>query len=191
MELKKTVDSLFLPYVNKPARYLGNEHHVIIKQPEAGIVRVALCFPDLYEAGIRNLGFEQLYHTFNAIPQVWAERVYAPGSDGESLMRKHAIPLFSLESKTALANFRALCFYVPERLTYTNILNMLDLGGIPFRSAARPPEAPLVLGFGPVCDNPEPLAEFMDGFVFGDVPAVWDTIAGLLRESPPATGRRF
>lgn len=185
MELRKTVDSSFLPYVNKPARYLGNEHNVIIKQPEAGILRVALCFPDLYEAGIRSLGFEQLYHAFNANPQVWAERVYAPGFDGESLMRKHAIPLFSLESKTALADFRVLCFYVPERLTYTNLLNMLDLGGIPFRSAARPPEAPLVLVFGPVCDNPEPLAEFIDGFVFGDVPAVWDSIAGLLREAPP------
>ena len=185
MELKKTVDSSFLPYVNKPARYLGNEHNVIIKQPEAGVLRIALCFPDLYEAGIRSLGFEQLYHALNAIPQVWAERVYAPASDGESLMRRHTIPLFALESKTALADFRALCFYVPERLTYTNILNMLDLGGIPFRSAARPPEAPLVLGVGPVCDNPEPLAEFMDGFIFGDLPAVWETIAGLLRESPP------
>ena len=88
MELKKTVDSSFLPYVIKPARYLGNEHNVIIKQPETGVLRIALCFPDLYEAGIRSLGFEQLYHALNAIPQVWAERVYAPASDGESLMRK-------------------------------------------------------------------------------------------------------
>ena len=116
MELRKIVDGSFLPYVSKPARYLGNENNVILKQPAADLLQVALCYTNFYESGIRNLGFEQLYHAFNALPHVWAERVYAPGPDGESLMRKHHIPLFSLESKTALADFPVIGFYRPIRI---------------------------------------------------------------------------
>ena len=110
MELKSKIDNELLPFVNKPTRYLGNEYNTVLKDLHATDFRVALCFPDLYDLGIQNITYELLYHLLNAQPNIWAERVYAPGIDAEQVMLNADIPLFSLESKTALMSLIWLRF---------------------------------------------------------------------------------
>jgi radical SAM-linked protein len=168
MELKTRVDNEFLPFVTKPSRYLGNEFNAVSKDSQAVDLRIALCFPDMYEAGIRSVSFEVLYHYLNSHPKLWAERFYAPWIDAESLLRRTKIPLFSWESKTALGDFDLIIFYYPGKLTFTNMLTMLELGGIPLKSMERQVGMPLVMGTGPALNNPEPLAFFWDALIIGD-----------------------
>ncbi|UCF64570.1 MAG: TIGR03960 family B12-binding radical SAM protein [bacterium] len=168
MDLNLKVEKEFLPFVNKPGRYIGNEYNVTIKDASQVDVRVALAFPDVYELGMSYVGFDILYHVLNSQPEIWAERVYAPWFDGEEVLREKNIPLFSLESRTSLADFDWIGFTLQYELTYSNILNMLSLAGIPLRSKDRHGKWPLVVGGGPSTYNPEPLAEFFDAFLLGD-----------------------
>ncbi|RLC91661.1 MAG: B12-binding domain-containing radical SAM protein, partial [Chloroflexi bacterium] len=154
--------------VSRPARYTGGEWNSIVKDWDAAEVRVALAYPDIYEIGMSNLALPILYDLLNRQPGVLAERVYAPWVDMESAMRQTGIPLLSLESKRPLAEFDVIGFSLGYELTYTNVLNMLDLAGIPVRASDRAESHPLVIAGGSCAFNPEPMADFMDLFVIGD-----------------------
>jgi radical SAM family uncharacterized protein/radical SAM-linked protein len=169
-----------LPLVEKPGRYLGNERGVVRKAPDAVAVRVALAFPEVYEIAQSHLGLQILYDVLNARPDVAAERAYAPWPDLEALLRARGLPLVSLESHTALRDFDVVGFSLQYELTYTNLLTMLELGGIPLRAAARGAGDPLVIAGGPCAFNPEPLAPFLDAVVLGDgEEAVLDVVAAV------------
>lgn len=157
-----------LPRVTKPARYTGGEFNAVLKDHAGVDVKFALAFPDVYEIGMSNLGLRILYHVLNRRDDTAAERVFAPWVDMEAEMREHGLELFTLESRTPLREFDVLGFSLGYELTYTNVLNMLDLAGIPVRSAERGDEWPLVIAGGCCTFNPEPMAEFMDAFVIGE-----------------------
>lgn len=162
------LEQRILPRVNKPGRYLGNEINVVRKPFDEAELRVALAFPDVYEMGMSYLGFDILYHLLNREPWIVAERVYAPWVDMEEALRRHRVPLFSLESKHPLADFDIVGFTLQYELHYTAVLNMLDLGGIPLRASQRQALTPIVLAGGPCAFNPEPMADFVDAFLIGD-----------------------
>ena len=159
---------VILPRVQKPARYTGGEWNAIRKDPATVRARLALCYPDSYEVGMSHLGLQVLYHVLNSHPDFAAERCFAPWPDMEQELRSRGLPLFSLESRTPLREFNAIGITLPYELTYTNVLNMLDLAGVPVRSADRGPGDPLVIGGGPGAVNPEPLADFFDGILIGE-----------------------
>jgi len=154
--------------VSKPARYTGGEWNSIVKDWQATPVRIVLAFPDVYEVGMSNLALPILYKILNDQPDVLAERVYAPWIDMETLLRKHNIPLFSLETKHPLTDFDIIGFSLGYELTYTNILNMLDLAKIPLFSHQRKDSQPLIIAGGSCALNPEPMADFTDLFVIGE-----------------------
>jgi radical SAM family uncharacterized protein len=154
--------------VRKPARYFGREINAIQKPFQEVKVHLALVYPDLYEVGMSHLGLKILYSLANSLPGVYAERVFAPALDMEKKLQERNIPLFSLETFTALHRFDLVGFTLQYELTYTTILNMLKLGGIPLRSEERTIGDPFVIGGGPLAVNPEPLAPFFDFIVIGD-----------------------
>ena len=157
----------FLPFVLKPGRYVGNELNVIEKE-HPGKVKFALSYPDAYEIGMSYMGLSILYHLINKRPDSVAERVFAPWTDAEKILRDRKIPLFSLESHTPLKEFDILGFSLSYELTYTNVLNILDLSGIPVFSKHRGEDDPLIIAGGCCASNPEPMADFIDLFVLGD-----------------------
>jgi radical SAM family uncharacterized protein/radical SAM-linked protein len=183
MNLDRILRDEILPRVQKPSRYLGNELNAARAAPEPGDVRIALAFPDLYDVGLSNLGLLILYGILNRLPGVSAERTYAPAADLEEKMRARGLPLFSWESRTPLSDFDAIGFTIQYELSATNILNMLDLAGLPLRAADRTDSHPLVLAGGPCVCNPEPYAYFMDAFVIGDGEDAVVELAGFLRET--------
>jgi radical SAM family uncharacterized protein len=154
--------------VQKPARYLGREINVIQKDPGNVKTRLALVFPDLYEVGMSHLGLKILYGLANQREDVYAERFFAPAGDLEGILRQRGIYLFSLETHTPLHSFDLVGFTLQYELSYTTILKMLSLGGVPLRAAQRRAGDPFVMGGGPLALNPEPLAPFFDFFVLGD-----------------------
>ena len=154
--------------VSKPARYTGGEWNSITKDWKSTPVRVALCYPDAYEIGMSNLAIPILYEILNRQPDVLAERVFAPWTDMEAVLREQAIPLFSLESKHPLGEFDIIGFSLGYELTYTNVLNILDLAQIPLFSHERDSSHPLVIAGGSCALNPEPVADFIDLFVIGE-----------------------
>ena len=158
----------FLTRVSRPARYVGGEHGEIRKDWEAARCRLCLAFPDAYEVGMSHLGLRILYDGVNAEDGLLAERCYAPWHDMEAELRARGEPLRSLESWRALSEFDMVGFSLQFELTYTNVLAMLDLGGIPLRSSERGEEDPLVIAGGPVATHAEPMAPFVDAFVVGD-----------------------
>lgn len=164
---KKRLESLFLR-VQKPARYTGGELNSVQKDALAMDVRIAFCFPDLYEVGMSHLGMKILYGLYNADETTWCERVFAPDEDMEILMRENGIPLYGLESRDAIADFDVIAFTLQYEMSYTGVLNMLDLAGVPLRAADRDENHPLVIGGGPCACNPEPLADFFDIFILGE-----------------------
>jgi len=180
--LKKIFLDEILPFVSKPGRYLGNEWNAVHKDWESVQVKVALCYPDVYELGMSNLGLQILYSIINQREDSLAERVYAPGLDMEEILRKRGIPLFSLESRRPLGDFDIIGFTLQHELSYTNILNILNLGGIPLRSRDRDGNFPLIIAGGPCASNPEPLADFVDAFVLGDGEDVIGEIVDTYRE---------
>ena len=182
MNLAEILSDEILPLVEKPSRYLGNELNTVHKDPAAVAVRLALIFPDLYDLGLGNLGLHILYACLNAVEGVWAERAYAPGADLEAILRARGLPLFANESKDSLGLFDGLGFTLQSELTYTNILNIIDLAGIPLRTAERGEGHPLTFAGGPAVFNPEPLAPFMDFFVIGDGEEAVVELAETLRE---------
>lgn len=167
--------------VEKPSRYLGTEVNSVHKDRATVSVRLALCFPDLYDIGLGNLGLHILYGILNAVDGVWAERVYAPARDMEQALRAAGLPLFALESKDALGDFDGIGFTLQSELTFTNILNVIDLAGLPLRTADRREHDPLTFAGGPAVFNPEPLAPFIDFFVIGDGEDIVLEIADVFR----------
>ena len=174
------LDSI-LSRVTKPARYSGGEWNTIVKDWDRVDVKVALAYPDLYEVGMSNLGLAILYDILNSEPHILAERVYAPWIDMESEMRANGIPLFSLESKRPLREFDIIGFSLGYELTYTNVLNMLDLAGIPVAASERGDSYPLIIAGGSCALNPEPMADFIDLFVLGEGEEVLLELIELLR----------
>ena len=166
MEKELTID--ILSSVQKPARYTGGEFGSIIKPAEETEVTIALAFPDVYEVGMSYLGFKILYHLLNKEAGVQAERVYAPWIDMEAKMRERNIPLRTLETEKTLAECDIVGFTLQYELSYTNILNMLELGGVPVLAAERGEEDPFVIVGGPCVYNPEPLADFFDFAIIGE-----------------------
>jgi radical SAM family uncharacterized protein len=157
-----------LPRVSKPARYTGGEWNAVVKDWDGTPIRVALAFPDVYEIGMSNLGLTILYDILNRQPDVLCERAFAPWTDMEEAMRQAGIPLFSLETRHALTDFDVIGFSLGYELSYTNVLNMLDLAGLPPLAARRRRALPLVIAGGSGALNPEPLADFIDVFALGD-----------------------
>ena len=154
--------------VQKPGRYSGGEINSVIKDKKQVDVRFAFCFPDTYEIGMSHLGMKILYSQFNSREDIWCERVFAPWVDFEEKMREHNIPLFALESRDSIRDFDFIGFTLQYELSYTNVLNMLDLAGVPLRSEERKDLSPLVVAGGPCVCNAEPLADFVDLFFLGE-----------------------
>jgi radical SAM family uncharacterized protein len=167
LDANETLDRI-LPTVSKPARYTGGEWNSVVKNWSACNVHWVLAFPDIYEIGMSNLGLAILYDRLNRTDGVLAERVYAPWVDMEGAMRAAGLPLFSLESRHPLAEFDIVGFGLPYEQLYTNLLNMLDLAGLPVLAAERDERHPLVIAGGGAAYNPEPMADFVDAFVVGD-----------------------
>jgi len=172
-----------LSRVQKPARYTGGEYGQVIKDKSGVEVRMALCFPDTYEIGMSNLGIRLLYGILNEPSWLWCERVFAPWFDMEAQMRGHGLPLYALESGDAVSGFDALGFSLGYEMAYTSVLNLLDLAGLPLRSADRQGLTPLVFAGGACCCNPEPLAPFLDLFVVGEGEELDLEVLRLLRRA--------
>ena len=166
MNLSDRIDELLMQ-VEKPVRYVGGEFGSIEKDASQVEVRYAFLFPDTYEVGMSHLGMKILYHTINKRPDAWCERVFAPWVDMEEQMRSHQIPLFALESRTPISEFDLLGITLQYEMSFSNILNCLDLAGIALHADERT-EGPFVICGGPCAFNPEPLAPFVDLFVLGD-----------------------
>ncbi len=170
-----------LPLVGKPARYTNNEHNAVHKNWDSVDVTMVLAFPDIYEVGMGHLGFKILYHLINQRSDALAERVYAPWVDMEERMRNADIPLFALESKRSIADFDIIRFTLQYEMSYTNILNMLDLAGIPRNSTARTDKDPLVIAGGPCAFNVEPMAPFFDAVVLGEAEEVMHEVLDAVK----------
>ena len=154
--------------VQKPGRYSGGEINSVIKDKEKVDIRFAFCFPDTYEIGMSHLGMKILYSQFNSREDIWCERVFAPWVDFEEVLRENNIPLFALESRDPIKDFDIIGFTLQYEMAYTNVLNMLDLAGLPLRSKDRKDLSPLVVAGGPCVCNPEPLSDFIDLFFIGE-----------------------
>lgn len=165
--LNQDVEKLLLK-VQKPGRYVGGEPGSVIKDKKEVDVRFAFCFPDTYEVGMSHLGMKILYSQFNGQPHIWCERVFAPWTDMEQLMRENSLPLYALESGDPIGEFDFIGFTLQYELSYTNVLNMLSLGGVPLRSKDREELFNIVVAGGPCACNPEPMAEFIDLFFIGE-----------------------
>ncbi|MBM6884432.1 TIGR03960 family B12-binding radical SAM protein [Pseudoflavonifractor phocaeensis] len=180
--MNRTLEHI-LPRVQKPARYTGGEYNAVAKDRRSVDVRYALCFPDTYEIGMSNLGMRILYGVMNEMEGVWCERVFAPWLDMEEEMRREGILLYGLESGDAISDFDLIGFSLGYEMAYTNVLNMLDLAGLPLRSEERCDLAPIVVAGGTCAYNPEPLAPFVDLFVLGEGEEVSQDIIHLYRKA--------
>ena len=165
--------------VQKPARYLGNEANAVYKDRGKVDIRFAMCFPDVYEVGMSHLGIQILYDMFNRREDTWCERVYSPWLDLDKILRDRKIPLFALESQDPIRDFDFLGITLQFELCYTNVLQILDLSGIPLRASERDESYPIVIGGGPCSYNPEPIAEFFDMFYIGEGEVVYDQLLDL------------
>lgn len=165
--LKDKIEKLLLD-VKTPSRYIGGELNSVVKDKNKVDMRFAFCFPDTYEIGMSHLGMKILYSLTNERENFWCERVFAPDVDFEKLMRENDIPLYGLESLEPIKNFDFIGFTIQYEMCYTNILNMLDLAGVPVKAKDRTALSPIVIGGGPCVCNPEPIAEFFDMFILGE-----------------------
>lgn len=166
--IKEFIYGELLPKVEKPGRYIGTEWNSIHKDPESVDIRFAFCFPDVYEVGMSHLGMKILYHLLNDQQDIFCERVFAPWPDMEEEMRKNNVRLFGLESRDYIDGFDFVGFTLQYEMSYTNIVNMLDLAGIPIRSGDRSEGHPFVVAGGPCAYNPEPLYDIVDFFMLGE-----------------------
>ena len=171
-----------LMQVEKPARYIGNEVNAVMKNPEEVEVRFAMCFPDVYEIGMSHLGIQILYDMLNSFEDVWCERVYSPWVDLDRIMREKHIPLFALESQDPIKEFDFLGITIQYEMCYTNILQVLDLSGIPLLAKDRTGKDPIVIGGGPCTYNPEPIADFFDIFYIGEGEPRYRELIDLYKE---------
>ncbi len=168
--------------VEKPARYIGNEVNAVVKDKDKVKIRFAMCFPDVYEIGMSHLGIQILYDMFNAMEDVWCERVYSPWVDLDAIMREEKIPLFALESQDPVKEFDFLGITIQYEMCYTNILQVLDLAQIPLLAQERGEDCPIVIGGGPCTYNPEPIADFFDLFYIGEGETQYRSLLDLYKE---------
>jgi radical SAM family uncharacterized protein len=181
--IAQRVERELLPFVRKPARYIGGEVNQVRKDLSRRDLTVALCFPDVYEIGMSNTGMPILYHILNQMENVAAERVFAPWTDAEEILRQRQIPLFSLESKATVASFDVIGFGLTNELCYTNVLNLLDLAGLSIRRSDRAEADPLIIAGGGMANCCEPMADFIDLFVLGEGEEAVVELANLLIEA--------
>ncbi|MFA5142811.1 MAG: TIGR03960 family B12-binding radical SAM protein [Candidatus Omnitrophota bacterium] len=179
----KTKFEELLLTVQKPGRYIGGEWNAVKKEWTPDKVKFLLAFPDVYEVGMSNLGMKILYGILNERGDCIAERVFSPWPDFEAVLRANALALFSLESRKPLREFDIIGFNLSYELSYTNVLNILDLGGIAKTASARVDADPLIIAGGPACFNPEPMADFIDAFVIGDGEEVVGEIVDLFKDA--------
>ena len=179
---KLALDDEILLTIEKPARYIGNEVNAVMKDKSEVAVRFAMCFPDVYEIGMSHLGIQILYDMFNQRDDIWCERVYSPWPDMDKVMRDKKIPLFALESQDPVKDFDFLGITIQYEMCYTNILQILDLSGIPLEAKERTWDDPIVIGGGPCSYNPEPLAQFFDIFYIGEGETVYFQLMDLYKE---------
>ena len=184
--LAERIEREFLPFVRSPSRYIGGEVNQIKKDLSQCELSAALCFPDIYEVGMSNSGIAIIYDVLNSLDGVAAERVFTPWIDAEEVLREKKIPLFSLESKASLKSFDIVGFSLSSELCYTNVLNMLDLGGIEIRSRNRTEDDPLIIAGGSMANCCEPLAEFIDLFLLGDGEEAVVELAQLIKAQKKA-----
>lgn len=177
--------------VDKPARYIGGEINMVKKDPAAAKIRFAICFPDVYEIGMSHLGIQILYDMFNKREDICCERVYSPWTDLDPIMRKRKIPLFALESQDPVKKFDFLGITLQYEMCYTNILQILDLSGIPLHACDRTKEDPIVIGGGPCAYNPEPLAPFFDLFYIGEGEVTYFELMDRYKEIQAQGGGRL
>ena len=168
MNRKNALSDKILYSVEKPARYTGGEVNSVMKDKDAVDIRFAMCFPDVYEIGMSHLGIQILYTLFNNRDDVWCERVFSVWPDLHKIMKEEGIPLFALESQDPVKDFDFLGFTLQYEMAYTNVLQVLDLAGIPMHAEDRTEDDPIVIGGGPCAYNPEPLADFFDMFYIGE-----------------------
>ena len=179
---KLALDDEILLTIEKPARYIGNEVNAVMKDKSEVAVRFAMCFPDVYDIGMSHLGIQILYDMFNQRDDIWCERVYSPWPDMDKVMRDKKIPLFALESQDPVKDFDFLGITIQYEMCYTNILQILDLSGIPLLAEKRTWDDPIVIGGGPCTYNPEPLAQFFDIFYIGEGETVYFQLMDLYKE---------
>lgn len=168
--------------IDKPARYIGGEFNSVMKNKDKVDVRFAMCFPDVYEIGMSHLGIQILYDMFNKFEDTWCERVYSPWNDLDTIMREENIPLFALESQDPIKEFDFLGITLQYEMCYTNILQILDLSGIPLKAKDRDNNAPIVIGGGPCSYNPEPIADFFDLFYMGEGETSYRQLLDIYKE---------
>ena len=188
---KLALNDEILLKVEKPARYIGGEYNSVMKDPEKVDIRFAMTFPDVYEIGMSHLGIQILYDMFNRREDVWCERVYSPWVDLDKIMREEHIPLFALESQDPVKDFDFLGITIQYEMCYTNILQILDLSGIPLHAKDRTEDDPIVIGGGPCTYNPEPIAEFFDMFYIGEGETVYDQLLDIYKENKKSGGSRW
>lgn len=178
--MKKEVEKI-LQYVQKPARYIGGELNSVVKEKDSVDLRYAFCFPDTYEIGMSHLGMKIIYSLVNNRADAWCERVFAPANDMEEQMRKYNVPLFALESGDYIKDFDIIGFTLQYELSYTNVLNMLDLAQIPLKTSERNDLTPIICVGGPCCCNPEPMADFVDIVFLGEGENSTNDVLDLLK----------
>lgn len=179
---KLALSDEILMQIEKPARYIGHEINSVVKNKANVDVRFAMCFPDVYEIGMSHMGIQILYDMFNSFEDTWCERVYSPWPDLDAIMRKNNIALFALESQEPVKDFDFLGITLQYEMCYTNILQVLDLSGIPFLSQERTWEHPIVIGGGPCSYNPEPIAPFFDMFYIGEGETQYRALLNLYKK---------
>ena len=179
---KLALSDEILMKVEKPARYIGNELNSIVKDKDSVDIRVAMCFPDVYEIGMSHLGIQILYDMFNHREDTWCERVYSPWADLHQIMKEENIPLFGLESQEPIKDVDFLGITIQYEMCYTNILQVLDLAQIPLLAKDRTEGHPIVMGGGPCTYNPEPIADFFDFFYIGEGETQYDAILDMYKE---------
>ena len=179
---KLALSDEILMKVEKPARYIGNELNSIVKDKDNVDIRVAMCFPDVYEIGMSHLGIQILYDMFNRREDTWCERVYSPWPDLHKIMKEENIPLFGLESQEPIKDLNFLGITIQYEMCYTNILQVLDLAQIPLLAKDRTEEHPIVMGGGPCTYNPEPIADFFDFFYIGEGETQYDAIFDMYKQ---------
>lgn len=187
---KLALNDEILLQIDKPARYIGGEVNMAKKDPSKVDVRFVMCFPDVYEIGMSHLGIQILYDMFNRRDDVYCERVYSPWTDLDRLMREEKIPLFALESQDPIKDFDFLGITLQYEMSYTNILQILDLSQIPLHASQRGEEDPIVIGGGPCAYNPEPLAEFFDLFYIGEGETAYYALLDRYKENKARGGSR-
>ncbi len=188
--MKNCIPDEILLQVEKPARYTGNEINIVIKDPSKVEIRFGFCFPDVYEVGMSHLGLQILYYFLNRREDTYCERVFAPWIDMEQKMRENNIALFSIETQQCVKEFDFLGFTLQYEMSYTNVLNMLDLAGIPLFSKDRTEKDPIIVCGGSCAYNPEPLAEFVDFFYLGEGEVLYNDILELYKQNKKAGGTK-